>query len=160
MLNAIKAERRFRRAALGIALLALLTNCGPGKANEEKFSLYIANKTYDELLSTLQAFSMRGGYHVTANTLNGATPATTARQVMVEGSGTRILIQSALAEQCKGREGRRDVEYSPKVFDVNAFSTSYFKSRGGLSRQVNELKGALVNAGFRVVSTSESCGLL
>lgn len=79
---------------------------------------------------------------------------------MVEGAGVRALIQSALAEQCKEREGRRDVEYSHRVFDVNAFSTSYFTSKEELSRQVEQLKSALTDSDLRIVSRSESCNLL
>jgi hypothetical protein len=152
--------RQLHKATIGLVLLALLASCGSGKVDEEKFSLYIGDKSYDELVSALQSYSSKQGYHVTMETLAGPNPETTARHIMVEGDGMRVLFQSALAEQCKEREGRRDVEYSHRVFDVNAFTTSYFQSNLDLSKQVIRLKGVLTNSGFRVVSRLESCNLL
>lgn len=148
------------KAVLATALLALVVSCSSGKVHEEIFSLYIGDKNYSDLVRTLQAFSTRHGHRVTLETLQGNRPETTAQHVMVEGDGVQTLVQSALAEQCKEREGRRDVEYSRRVFDVNAFSTSYFTSREELSKQVEQLKSALTSSGFRVVSRSESCNLL
>lgn len=143
-----------------MALLALVVGCSSGKVDEEAFSLYIEGESYNHLVDTLQAYSARHGYRVTLETLQGNRPETTAQHVMIEGHGIRTLIQSALAEQCKEREGRRDVEYSRRVFDVNSFSTSYFTSRSELSEQVEQLKSALTDSGFHVVSRGESCNLL
>jgi hypothetical protein len=148
------------RAIMGATLLAMVAGCSSGKVNEEVFSLYVNGRSYGELVSALRAYSDQHGYRVTLETLQGNRPETTAQHIMVEGDGVRTLVQSALAEQCKAREGRRDVEYSQKVFDVNAFSTSYFASRDELSKQVEQLKRALTGAGLRIVSKDESCNLL
>jgi len=138
----------------------ILSGCGSNTVDEEIFSLYINEKSYGELVSALQSYSSKQGYHVTRETLSGLSPETTAQHIMIEGHGIRVLFQSALAEQCREREGRRDVEYSHRVFDVNAFSTSYFLSKSELSEQVAQLKEGLTNDGFRIVSRSESCDLL
>lgn len=148
------------KAALGAVMLAMVTSCSSGKVDEETFFLYLNNKSYNELVGTLRGYSASHGYHVTLETLQGNRPQTTAQHIMVEGGGVRTLVQNALTEQCKAREGRRDVEYSQKVFDVNAFSTSYFTSRKELSRQVEQLKRALTGSGLRIVSRDESCNLL
>lgn len=158
MANGIRAG--LCKAALGTALLVTLASCSSGKVDEETFSLYMNGKSYDELVSTLKDYSARQGYHLTSETLQGNRSETTAQHIMVEGAGVRTLVQSALAEQCKAREGRRDVEYSHRVFDVNTFSTSYFTSKEELSRQVEQLKSALAGSGLRIVSRSESCNLL
>ncbi|MEJ2458403.1 MAG: hypothetical protein P8Y58_09765 [Novosphingobium sp.] len=160
MLNLSGIKRGLCKAILGAAFLALVVSCSSGKVDEETFSLYINGKNYSELVRILKVYSARHGYRVTLETLQGNRPETTAQHIMVEGDGVRTLIQSALAEQCKEREGRRDVEYSQRVFDVNAFSTSYFTSKEELSNQVGQLKNALTGSGFRIVSRSESCNLL
>lgn len=148
------------KALLGTALLATVVSCSSRKVDEETFSLFINGKSYSELVNALRAYSDKHSYRVTLETLQGNRPETTAQHIMVEGDGVRTLVQSALAEQCKAREGRRDVEYSQRVFDVNAFSTSYFTSKDELSRQVDQLKHALTGAGLRIVSRDESCKLL
>ena len=148
------------RAMIACVSLALLANCSVGSVDEERFSLYLNNKSYNELVRALQYYSAVHGYHVTVETLQGNRPETTRQQIMVEGNGMRALVQSALAEKCQGREGRRDVEFSQRVFDANVFSTSYFNSNEELSRQVEQLQGALTASGFRLVSRSESCELL
>ena len=160
MLNLARIKGGWCKAVLGIILLTLVVSCSSGKVDEETFSLYINNKNHSELVRILKAYSARHGYRVTLETLQGIRPETTAQYIMVEGDGVRTLIQSALAEQCKEREGRRDVEYSQRVFDVNAFSTSYFTSKEELSDQVGQLKSALTGSGLRIVSRSESCNLL
>lgn len=160
MLNMASIRGGLCKAVLGTALLALVVSCSSGKVDEETFSLYMNDKSYSELVRTLKVYSARHGYHVTLETLQGNRPETTAQHIMVEGAGVRALIQSALAEQCKEREGRRDVEYSHRVFDVNAFSTSYFTSKEELSRQVEQLKSELTGSGLRIVSRSETCNLL
>lgn len=160
MLNIATVRCRLYKITVSVFLLALLASCGLGKVNEETFSLYIDNKNYQALVSTLQVYSSRNSYHVTLETLAANSSENTSRHIMLEGNGIRFLIQSALAEQCVEREGRRDVEYSQKVFDVNAFSTAYFKSNSNLSKQVNQLKDILTTSGFRIVSRSESCNLL
>jgi hypothetical protein len=147
------------KAVLITALLALMVSCNLN-VDEEIFSLYLNNKSYSELASTLKIYSARHEYRVTLETLKGNSPKTTAQHIMIEGAGVRTLIQSALSEQCKEREGRRDVEFSQRVFDVNAFSTSYFTSKEELLGQVEQLKSALTGSGLRVVSRSESCNLL
>lgn len=149
-----------RKLIIWTALLPLIASCGPRKVDEERFSLYIDNKSFSELVRVINAYSARHGYHVTLETLQGNRPETTAQHIMVEGDGVRTLVQSALAEQCKEREGRRDVEYSHRVFDVNAFSTSYFKSNLEISNQVDSLKNELTKSGFRILSKEESCNLL
>lgn len=149
-----------RKIACIFVSLSILSNCSSDKVDEEIFSLYLGDKGYEELVSALQSYSSRQGYHVTRETLTGPSPEATAHQIMIEGHGVRALFQSALAEQCQEREGRRDVEYSNRVFDVNAFSTSYFLSKSDLSEQVARLQEELTNDGFRVVSRSESCNLL
>lgn len=148
------------KVVLGTALLVLTLGCGAGKVDDETFSIYIDDRNYDELVRSLQTYSARHGYRVTSETLQGNRPGTTAQHIMVEGKGVRTLVQSALAEKCDEREGRRDVGYSSRVFDVNSFSTSYWTSNEELSRQVEQLKSALTGSGFRVVSSSESCALL
>lgn len=148
------------KAMLGTVLVAMVASCSSGKVDEEIFSLYINNKNYTELVRSLEAYSASYGYRVTLETLQGDRPKTPAQHIMVEGGGVRILVQSALAEQCQEREGRRDVEYSHKIFDVNVFSTSYFTSKEELARQVEKLKSALTGSGLRIVSRSESCKLL
>ena len=148
------------KAVIGTALLATVVSCSSRKVDEDVFSVYIYGRGYGDLVSTIRAYSDKHGYRVTLETLQGYRLETTAQHMMVEGDGVRTLIQSALAEQCKAREGRRDVEYSQKVFDVNAFSTSYFTSKDELSKQVEQLKRALTDAGLRVVSKDESCNLL
>ncbi len=144
----------------GVALLSLLTSCRAGKVDEEVFSLYIGNESYAELVSALHSYSSQQGYDLTTKTLTGVSPETTSHYIMVEENGVRFLIQSALAEQCKEQESRRDVKYSQRVFDVNAFSTSYFRSKADLSEKVIQLKSVLTNAGFRVLPRAESCNLL
>lgn len=151
---------RVFKAIFAIASLSAVASCGSNKVDEEIFSLYIGDKGYSELASTVQSYSTKQGYHVTKETLNGTSPEATAYHIMMDGHGIRVLFQSALAEQCKEREGRREVEYSQRIFDVNAFSTSYFLSKSDLSEQVARLKEELTNDGFRVVSRSESCDLL
>jgi hypothetical protein len=160
MLSNVVVRRRILRELLFPILFTLLLSCSSGKADEETFSLYLNNKSYVALISTMQTYSLNRGYRVTFETLIGASPENTSRHIMLDGSGVRFLIQSALAEQCKEREGRRDVEYSSKVFDVNAFSTSYFKSNIDLSREVKKFKDVLDSSGFRVISKSESCHIL
>lgn len=160
MLKMASVRNHSLKAMLGTALLASLMSCSSFKVNEKAFLLYVNGKSYSELVRTLRAYSERHGYRVTSEKLHGDRPETTAQHIMVEGDKVRTLIQSALAEQCEEREGRRDVEYSQRVFDVNAFSTSYFTSNEGLSRQVEQLKSALTGSGFRIVSRSESCNLL
>ncbi|MFN3818963.1 hypothetical protein [Blastomonas sp.] len=142
------------------ALLPLIASCGPREVDEERFSLYMENKNFSDLVRVINEYSSRHGYHVTLETLQGNRPETTAQHIMVEGDGMRTLVQSALAEQCKEREGRRDVEYSHRIFDVNAFSTSYFKSNAEISKQVDSFKSELTKSGFRIVSKRESCNLL
>lgn len=160
MLRISVSRGRLRKVILWAALLPLIASCSPRKVDEERFSLYMDNKGFDELVHVLNSYSDRRGYRVTLETLQGNRPETTAQHIMVEGDGIRTLVQSALVEQCKEREGRRDVEYSHRVFDVNAFSTSYFKSDVEISRQVDSLKSALTDSGFRIVSKRESCNLL
>jgi len=160
MLNIFSTGGRFRQIALIFPLVAALVSCNTGTVDEETFSLYLNERGYDELLSTMHSYALRHDYHVTEEVLNGTSPSNTSRLIMLEGGGIRVLIQSALAEQCEEREGRRDVEYSNRVFDVNAFSTIYSQSNADLSIQVKQLKDILVTSGFRVVSKSESCDLL
>lgn len=148
------------KAALGLVLLALVAGCSSSKTNEEIFSLYLDHKTYDELVRVLRTYSARHGYRVTNEIVHGNRPETTAQHVMVEGGGVRILIQSALAERCKEREGRRDVEYSSKIFDVNVFASSNLTPNDEIYTRTEWLKGALTNSGFRIVSIDESCDLL
>jgi len=117
-------SHRKSKAVLATALLALVASCSSGKVDEEIFSLYLNNKDYSELVRSLNNYSMGHGYRVSLETLQGNRPETTAQHILIEGAGVRTLIQSALAEQCIAREGRRDVEYSRRVFDVNLFATS------------------------------------
>jgi hypothetical protein len=160
MLNFADIKGGLRKVVLGTSLLALVVSCSSGKVDEETFSLYIGDKNYSELVGTLKVYSAKHGYRVTLETLQGNRPETTTQHIMIEGAGVRTLIQSTLAEQCKELEGRRDVEYSQRVFDVNAFSTSYFTSKEQISKQVDQLKSALTGSGLRIVSRSESCNLL
>jgi hypothetical protein len=160
MLNIVTPRSGFLQKNISFVLLILLSSCSLCKADEETFSLFLNGKSYDTLVSTLQTYSLRRDYHVASEVLVGTSPENTSRHIMLDGNGVRFLIQSALAEQCEEREGRRDVEYSLKVFDVNALSTSYFRSSSDLSDQVEHLKGILIDSDFRVVSRSESCDLL
>ena len=160
MLNLARLRAALYKALLGTALVVQVMSCSSSKVEEETFSLYMNDKSYIELVRALKDYSARHGYRVTSETLQGNRPETTAQHIMVEGDGVRTLIQSALAEQCKEREGRRDIEYSQKVFDVNAFSTSYITSKEKLERQVEQIKSFLIGSGLRVVSRDESCKLL
>lgn len=160
MLRKVIIRSALRKLVLGTALLTLVTSCSSDKVHEETFSLYMNGRTYSDIVSTLKGYSAKHGYRVTMETLKGNRPESTAQQIMVEGAGVRMLLQSALAEKCKEREGRRDVEYSRQVFDVNAFSTSYFTSKNELSKQVKQIKTLLIDSGLRIVSRSESCNLL
>ena len=148
------------KAVLGIILPALLASCGSSNSDEKTFSLYLNGKSYSELVQTLKLYSTKNGYTIARETLPGNRAETTAQHIMLEGGGMRVLLQNALAEQCKEREGRRNVEYSLKVFDVNAFPTSYLKASPEISRQVEQLKKELDDSGFRTIPKSESCNLL
>lgn len=159
MLN-IKFDLLLLRGLVACALLiGLLTGCGSRKVDEETASLYLSNASYDDLVSVLQDYSSKNNYEMVTQTLPGARPETTAQQIMLNGNGIRVLLQSALADQCEEREGRRDVEYSSRVFDVDAFVTSYFESASDLSEQVDRLEDELTGQGFRIVSKYESCVL-
>lgn len=148
------------KVAITTLIFFLAANCSSEKVYEKTFSLYLNDKKYSELLHSMQAYAAKHTYYVTSETIQGNRIETTAQHIMVEGDGIRTLLQSALAEQCEEREGRRDVEYSSRVFDVNVFSTTYFTSDHEISRNVEQLKLALRNYGFRIVSRSESCSLL
>lgn len=160
MLNMNNSKRAMTRAVFCTVFLVMLLSCNFRKANDENFSIYLGKRNFRELVQIINNHSARHGFRVTIETLEGKRPETTAQQIMVERSGMRVLIQSALAEQCSEQEGRRDVEYSHSVFDVNAFSTSWFVSISQLSMEVEQLKTVLSRNGFRVLSKQESCSIL
>ena len=160
MLRAGLTKRRLSRTAIFAVLLTMLASCNSKKEQEETFSLYINGKSYGELTAILKGYALRHGYNLTLEELPKGVPANRSRHVMIEGNGSRTLIQSALTEQCQAREGRREVEYSRNVFDVNVFTISYFQSESDLSTEVDQLKNTLIKSGFRVVTRAESCDLL
>lgn len=160
MLKINFCEKQLSTIALAVILPALLSSCSFSRVNEETFFIYIGTKPYHELVKSLQDYAIKHGYRITLETLQGDRAETTAQHIMVEGDGVRTLVQSSLAEQCEEREGMRDVEYSLRLFDANAFSTSYFISHEHLSWRVKDLKDTLTHAGFRILSKSESCSFL
>ncbi len=160
MLKFITAGRRLCGTMISVSLLTILASCSAEKVNEETFSLYLNGRSYDELIESLKIYASGRDYYLTSENLSGRSSENLSRHIMLRGNDTRFLIQSALSEQCEEREGRREVAYSRRVFDVNIFSTSYFQSASHLSKQANQLKEMLVDSGFRVVPKSESCELL
>jgi hypothetical protein len=156
--DAIK-NRLIIKIIISILLLAL-ANCNYEKIHEKTFSLYLDKKSYRELMNFLQAYSLKYRYDIKSESLTGDRPETSSERIMLERNETHVLIQSALAEQCSEREGRRDVEYSRRVFDVNAFSTSYLWANSDLSKNVEHLRASLKQSGFRIVSREDSCSLL
>jgi hypothetical protein len=160
MFKTILAKSRLGMAAIAIAVLTLLASCSLNQVSGENFSLYLNGKSHEELIFNLRRYATAHNYHITSQTFPGTSHSNLSHHIMLEGGGASFLIESALAEQCKEGEGRREVVYSRRVFDVTVYSTSYLRPESGLSRQTTQLKNMLESSGFRVMSTSQSCDLL
>jgi hypothetical protein len=156
----ILAVCQLMRAMICAVLFMGLTCCNTAQAMQEGFSLYLNNRSYDALITRLRNYSSEHGYYLTSQSFSGSTPSSLSRHIMLEGSDIRFLLESALVEQCEEREGRREVAYSDRVFDVTVMSTSYFPSGPSLSNRTSRFKDMLVHSGFRVMPRSESCSLL
>lgn len=90
----------------------------------------------------------------------GPSPSSTSSVLVSDGNGVRVLVQNALLEQCEEKEGRRDVEYSHNVFDVNLFSTSLFKTEERFEDEFLDFQRKLVAEGFVITDKSGSCKFL
>jgi hypothetical protein len=149
-----------KRLAFASACPALLLGCTLDAPAQQHFSLYSEGRSFNQMIAALSDFASANGYVVHHQTFVGPSKAATSEAAMLEGQGVRVLIQSALMEACEEREGRRDVEYSSRVFDVDVFSTSWFPNSGAVATETQRLKKAASEAGLRVVNSPELCRLL
>lgn len=150
---------------LKLSAFAILTSlhaggCTSGAVPQQNFSVYSGEKSFSEVISVISDFASKHGYTVHQQIESDSSTSTTSRHVMLEGDGVRVLFVSALMEQCKEKEGRRDVEYSPRVFDVSVFSTSWFPHEGSVGMESRKLTDAINRNGLRVVTPQEACQLL
>ncbi len=149
-----------KQSAFVLVASAFLLGCTSNAPPQQNFSLYSGGKSFNEMIAVLSDFASANGFAVHHKTFAGPNRSTTSEAVMLEGKGVRVLIQSALMEKCEEREGRRDVEYSSRVFDVSVFSTSRLSGQNLVGTETKKLMSAVSQNGLRVVSSPELCRLL
>ena len=100
------------KVMLGGAILLALGSCSARAVHEDTFTLYLSGRTVSDLMKAADAVADQQGYELTQQTYQTGGPKTVNHNLLLEGQDIRSLIQSALAEKCIAREGRRDVEFS------------------------------------------------
>lgn len=157
-----KASTGWTRALATVLLPVslLLPSCMPMNVREETFSLVLNGHNYSDLVSSVETFSRDNQMSMSVSHMPGSSPSSTSSDLVSDGNGIRILVQNALLEQCEEKEGRRDVEYSHNVFDVNVFSTSLFKTQDRFEDDFLGFQRKLVANGFVITDKSGSCEFL
>ena len=100
------------KVMLGGPILLALASCSAGAVHEDTFTLYLNGRSVSDLMKAADAVADQQGYELTQQTYQTGGPKTVNHNLLLEGQDIRSLIQSALAEKCIAREGRRDVEFS------------------------------------------------
>lgn len=146
----------------GFALLtsAVLLGCTFSAPPQKDFFLYSESKSLKEVFAILSSLASANGYSFHHQSFFGPSNTTTSHTFMLNGKGVQVNVQSALMEQCEDKEGRRDIEFSSRVFDVSVFSTSWLPNDGLVGTEAQKLKNAFDRNGLRVVTSPELCGLL
>lgn len=157
-----KASKGWLRAwaAILLPVSLLLPSCMPTNVKEKTFSLVLNGHTYRDLISSVETFSRDNQMSMSISHMPGPSPSSTSSVLVSDGNGVRVLVQNALLEQCEEKEGRRDVEYSHNVFDVNLFSTSLFKTEERFEDEFLDFQRKLVAEGFVITDKSGSCKFL
>lgn len=151
---------RLKRSFLTLAASLSVQGCAPGQPAQRNFSFSSAGKSLKEVSNALSAFASANGYALHHQTLAGPSRAATSEQWMLEGNGIRMVVLSALMETCQAKEGRRDVEYSTRVFDVSVFSTWWFSGQGRRDAESIKFTSSISRNGMREVTRTEVCSLL